>query len=124
MNRDIMLKRIKKYLLTVKLNIQYDNEAGLFDINKHCENFYCGLLNLVYGYQLKNANIEEKNFDSVDLIDDISGIYFQVTSNKRSEKIKDTIDTNTNALMSIPNYIPNKAEYNGQEITLKHIIKK
>ena len=49
MNRDIMLKRIKKYLLTVKLNIQYDNEAGLFDINKHCENFYCGLLNLVYG---------------------------------------------------------------------------
>ena len=37
---------------------------------------------------------------------------------------KDTIDTNTNALMSIPNYIPNKAEYNGQEITLKHIIKK
>lgn len=92
MNRDIMLKRIKKYLLTVKLNIQYDNEAGLFDINKHCENFYCGLLNLVYGYQLKNANIEEKNFDSVDLIDDISGVYFQITSNKRSEKIKDTID--------------------------------
>lgn len=40
------------------------------------------------------------------------------------KEIKDTIDTNTNALMSIPNYIPNKAEYNGQEITLKHIIKK
>ena len=40
------------------------------------------------------------------------------------KEIKDTIDTNTNALMSIPSYIPNKAEYNGQEITLKHIIKK
>lgn len=40
------------------------------------------------------------------------------------KEIKDTIDTNTNALMSIPNYIPNKAEYNGQEITLKHVIKK
>ena len=92
MNRDIMLKRIEKYLSTVKLDIQYDNAAGLFDINKHCENFYCGLLNLIYGYQLKNANIEKKNFDSVDLIDDISGVYFQVTSNRKSEKIKDTID--------------------------------
>ena len=37
------------------------------------------------------------------------------------KEIKDTIDTNTNALMSIPNYIPNKAEYNGQEITLKRV---
>lgn len=92
MNRDIMLKRIEKYLSIVKLDIQYDNAAGLFDINKHCENFYCGLLNLIYGYQLKNANIEKKNFDSVDLIDDISGVYFQVTSNRKSQKIKDTID--------------------------------
>lgn len=40
------------------------------------------------------------------------------------KEIKDTTDTNTNALISIPNYIPNKAEYNGQEITLKHITKK
>ena len=27
MNRDIMLKRIEKYLSTVKLDIQYDNAA-------------------------------------------------------------------------------------------------
>ena len=60
MNSDIMLKKIKYYLLTVKLSIQYDNATGLFDINKHCEKFYCGLLNLIYGYQLINANIMEK----------------------------------------------------------------
>lgn len=36
---------------------------------------------------------------------------------------KDILNNNTKALLSIPNYIPNKADFNGQEIKLRHVNK-
>ena len=93
MNRMDKLLKIKDYLCDIEKSIEFDTRADLFDINKHCENFYCGLLNIVYDYNLKNANIDSKNYSSVDLIDDTSGIYFQVTSNNTRDKVQTTIDS-------------------------------
>lgn len=78
------------------------------DDNKHLKEQYQEIL------KIQSTNDEYLNY-----IDRI-----ETENNLILKEIKDTIDTNTNALMNIPNYIPNKAEYNGQEITLKHIIKK
>lgn len=92
MNRMFKLAEIKNYLKELEKNIEYENITSSFDINKQCENFYCGLLNIIYGYDLKNINAEIKGFAGVDLIDDINGICIQVTSNNKSSKVQATID--------------------------------
>lgn len=92
MNRSKKLAKIKNYLSEVERSIEFDTRANLFDINKHCENFYCGLLNIIYGLSLKNANVESKNYTSVDLIDKNNDIYIQVTSTNTRDKIQSTID--------------------------------
>ena len=50
------------------------------------------MLNIIYEINLKNFNIESKNYTAVDLIDDNKGIYIQVTSNNTRDKIQTTID--------------------------------
>ena len=92
MNRNEKLAKIKNYLSEVERSIEFDTRANLFDINKHCENFYCGLLNIIYGLSLKNANVERKNYISVDLIDKNNKIYIQVTSTNTRNKVQSTID--------------------------------
>lgn len=92
MNRNEKLNKIKNYLIRIEENIRYDTAANLFDINKHCENIYCRLLNIIYNYNLRNANIDKKNYDAVDLIDDNNHIYIQVTSTNTREKIQHTIN--------------------------------
>ncbi len=92
MNRSEKLAKIKNYLSEVERSIEFDTRANLFDINKHCENFYCGLLNIIYGLSLKNANVESKNYISVDLIDKNNSIYIQVTSTNTRNKVQSTID--------------------------------
>lgn len=68
------------------------NKAGRFDINKDAEEFYRGLLNLFYGWDLKNANTEkDPNYAGVDLLYLGSQISVQVTSENDSEKVHKSI---------------------------------
>ena len=70
----------------------YQNKAGQFDINKDAEEFYRGLLNLFYGWSLKNANTEkDPNYAGVDLLYLGSNIAVQVTSENDSEKVHKSI---------------------------------
>lgn len=55
-----MLLKIKNYLIEVERSIEFDTRANLFDINRHCENFYCGLLNIIYGFKLKMLMLKAK----------------------------------------------------------------
>lgn len=68
------------------------NKAGRFDINKDAEEFYRGLLNLFYCWELKNANTEkDPNYAGVDLLYLGSEIAVQVTSENDSEKVHKSI---------------------------------
>ncbi|MFR7839157.1 MAG: SMEK domain-containing protein [Blautia massiliensis (ex Durand et al. 2017)] len=67
------------------------NAVNLYDINIIAEDFFPGLLNLIYGYELKNANHLEKNAPAIDLIDRKNRIAVQVTSDNSSTKIRHTI---------------------------------
>lgn len=69
------------------------NGLGLTDENIHIENFVCYLLNLCFGYELKNLNEETANHPGIDLGDVKKGIGFAITSTKTSVKVNTTLDT-------------------------------
>lgn len=75
-----------------KRNIVSKNELGLFDDNKHWENIVRRLMNDAYGYELKNLNVEIKNYPGIDLGDEENGIGVQVSTTKTSAKIVNSLD--------------------------------
>lgn len=92
LNREIYLKRIAENLALLSKEVTILNAVNLYDINILAEDFYPGLLNIVYGYKLKNANTIKKNAPAIDLIDGNNRIAIQVTSDNDSDKIKYTIN--------------------------------
>lgn len=72
---------------------QVKSRAGLqlFDLNRYLEDFFKDILNIVYGYKLKNLNEDRSNNPGLDLGDEGAKIAFQVTSTKTSEKINETL---------------------------------
>lgn len=90
MNSLISKSRIKLFLSRFETLVRISSANNEFDINKHSENFLIPFLKLLYGWDLTNANIQDKNSTSIDLIDTKKRIAIQVTSNTSLEKIKDT----------------------------------
>lgn len=89
--KDIYLKEVAESLALLSREVSILNAVNLYDINIIAEDFFPGLLNLIYGYQLKNVNHLEKNAPAVDLYDKINKIAVQVTSDNSSKKINHTI---------------------------------
>lgn len=83
---------VSKFFTMIETYIKYENKNGNFDINKYCEKFFCGLLNIVYKLNLRDLNELIMNFPAVDLGDVEEGICYQVTTEKTKKKIVDTIN--------------------------------
>jgi hypothetical protein len=75
----------------VRNQVELSNCINLTDINIAAENFYRDFLNLIFKYQLHNANTLESNSEAIDLYDDHNSINIQVTSTSSSTKIKKTV---------------------------------
>lgn len=71
--------------------LRLSSSQGLTDENHISEDFFCGLLNMIFGYNLKNLNAQNKNHPAVDLGDAASRISFQVTIDSSSTKINETL---------------------------------
>ena len=84
MNLIDQLNYIKNQLIYIKTKVELDNQLGLYDINKLCEDIFMHMLNDVYGWSLKNANLFQENFPAIDLVDDINKLVIQVTSTTTS----------------------------------------
>lgn len=93
------MEKIEKYkceiieaLNNIARYADYKNKAGRFDINKDAEEFYRGLLNLFYGWNLENANTEKNpNYKGVDLLYLGSKVSVQVTSENSTTKVHESI---------------------------------
>lgn len=92
MNKEVYLKNIAENLALLSREVSILNAVNLYDINIIAEDFFPGLLNLIYGYELQNANHFEKNAPAIDLIDQKNRIAVQVTSDNSSAKIRHTIE--------------------------------
>lgn len=91
MNHEDNLKRCTEYLQNLVNKVNALNTLNYYDINISCEKFYMYLLNLIYGWNLKNINDEENNAVSIDLYDKEARVAVQVTSDSNANKIRETI---------------------------------
>ena len=72
--------------------IESKAKLNLTDDSKYIQGFICGMLNLVYGFDLVVLDSVQENFPGLDLGDVDREIGFQITATRTSKKIKDTIE--------------------------------
>lgn len=91
MKRKECIEKVINYLGWLSNRVRLNNSIYLTDINRNAEDFYCELLNLVYGFNLVNLNTIKANNPAIDLGDKEKGIAVQITSTSSLKKTKDTI---------------------------------
>lgn len=91
--RKTYMDQIIRELAIAQTEIEYQCGLGIYDDVHYWEEIAKGLLNWCYGFHLANLNEEKKNFPGIDLGDRERGIGVQVTAEKGSTKLNDTIQT-------------------------------
>lgn len=91
--RKTYMDQIIRQLSVAQNEIEYQCKLGVYDDVHYWEEIARGLLNRCYGFHLRNLNDEKKNYPGIDLGDHEHGIGIQVTAEKGSAKINDTIQT-------------------------------
>ena len=95
-SKEKLINEITGYLTALEVLVRQRNSMKLYDINRHCESFYCDLLNVVLkrdGHRLRLVpadNAEHPNQSGIDLIDKERKVMVQVTSSFSIEKVKHT----------------------------------
>ncbi|MCU7667724.1 SMEK domain-containing protein [Bacillus thuringiensis] len=85
-------EEINRALTWIESSVRIESKQGYYNKNKDAENLFCGLLNLIHGYDLKNLNYESQNTPGIDLGDKQSRICYQITSQNTRDKIKESIE--------------------------------
>lgn len=84
---------ISTMLATLTANVKLNSKSNRNDLAVISEHTICGLLNLLYGWNLRNANTSKHaNFPSVDLVDPEAGIAVQVTVDNSVKKVDHTLE--------------------------------
>lgn len=91
-SRGYFLGEIIDSLSSVSQQVETRCALGLTDLNKYLENFFRYILDKTLNINLANCNEERCNAPGLDLIDAVNDIGFQVTSEKTSKKINDTLE--------------------------------
>ena len=91
MIRKEIIDSITKGIAILKYEIEHKQSLSDYSLNIYSENLYREMLNAIYGYNLENANTDNKNAAYIDLIDDKNKIFIQITSTKTKAKIDNTL---------------------------------
>ena len=71
--------------------IRLNDKLNLLDINVLSENVFKTILNILYGYNLENANIAEPNIKAIDLVDNTAKTVIQVSSDNGKTKVQSSL---------------------------------
>ncbi|MEJ1517819.1 SMEK domain-containing protein [Bacillus cereus] len=85
-------EEINRALTWIESSVRIESKQGYYNKNKAAENLFCGLLNLVYGLDLKNLNYESQDTPGIDLGDEHSRVCYQITSQNTREKVNKSIE--------------------------------
>lgn len=87
------IENITEKLGWLKNYIELNTQLNLNDINVVSEDFFCNIMNMVYGYNLINLNKTAMNYPGIDLGDTNQKISIQVTSDRTRSKVEKTLET-------------------------------
>lgn len=86
------VRKIELALAIIVTRVKMSNKLNLTDINIVAEDFFKTLFNLIYGYDLKNANTVKQNESAIDLYFAKEKIAYQITSQNKANKISKTVN--------------------------------
>lgn len=89
--KELYLKLISGRLIQYAVSAKSHSMLNLTDSAVIGENVFCGLLNMVFGWKLHNANMDKKNISGIDLVDETNKILVQVSVTTTKEKIHDSL---------------------------------
>ena len=89
--RGIIIGKIVDDFSSLKYQIETRNRLGQFDLTKFCEDFIREVLNICFDLNLKNLYQTRSNFPGLDLGDKKNKKAYQITSQKTSAKINETL---------------------------------
>lgn len=90
--REKYINNITSNLSWLVSQISQKGVLKLYDDHIHAESFFCGLLNIIFGYQLTNANFDHPNAAAIDLLDATNRIAVQVTTDRTAAKVRKTLE--------------------------------
>ena len=91
--RGYFIGEIIDELANIANQVDIRTKLNLLELNIHLENFFREVLNILLDIRLQNLNNERSNAPGLDLGDPSKKIAFQITSQKTSAKINDTLKT-------------------------------
>ena len=90
--RAYYIREIEQQLGRLVSWVEIATRCGHMDLPTIAEDIICGLLNLMYGWNLINANTpEQPNFPGIDLKNEEQCIAVQVTAKNDLNKVKDML---------------------------------
>lgn len=92
LQKEQYLSDIIDKLTGLESNVELRGLVNLLDLHVISEDFYVGLLNLVYGWSLHNANESLQNTPGFDLVDTKNKILVQVTGSCTKKKIDHSLN--------------------------------
>ena len=92
LQKETYISDILDSLSGLAYNVELRGLLNLLDLHVISEDFYVGLLNLVYGWKLANANNLQQNAPGIDLVDDSNHILVQVTGSCTKNKIDHSLE--------------------------------
>ena len=92
LQKETYISDILDRLSGLAYNVELRGSLNLLDLHVISEDFYVGLLNLVYGWNLRNANSSQQNAPGIDLVDDSNHILVQVTGSCTKKKIDHSLE--------------------------------
>ena len=87
LQRQTYINDIVNRLSGLASSVELRGLLNLLDLHVISEDFYIGLLNLIYGWELRNANSLQQNAPGIDLVDNSNHILVQVTGTSTKGKI-------------------------------------
>lgn len=95
MNNEDYCSNIKHKLARLVAEVKLDSSANLHSINIHAESFFREFLNILYGWNLTNANAANPNTKGIDLLYPAGNIVVQVSSTVTYAKIQSSLEKST-----------------------------
>ena len=90
--RTDLLDRITRQLAVVAYEIEMVNRSNRMSLNSDAETIFCGLINRLEGWELRNLNEVSQNYPGIDLADTGRRIAVQITASASSKKVSHTLE--------------------------------